>query len=309
MGWPFGNIKMTAKTIIPVLLLVLLGIIWGSGYSIARYCVTHGVPPLGYSFWQSLGPAVFLWLTVKARRLPFPMQAHYLRYYVLCGVLGIALPNSLMYFSVQHLPSGWVAVLVNTVPIWIYPLSLLLAQERFDGRRLLAVLIGFVGIALMVWSHFGTLSLHHVPWVLLVLLVPFSFALCAVFIAAFRPLPSDSVSLSAGMLLVSTLCIIPFMLTGNRFYPLSWPLTIPDYWIMVEMVLSSIGYVILFALLKRAGPVFYSFVGGVVSITGLFWGWLVFHETLTWPIAGGVVLILLAVVAISLLKRKDLAVN
>lgn len=44
-------------------LLLLLGFIWGSGYSLARYAMTHEVPPLGYSFWQALGPALLLTLS------------------------------------------------------------------------------------------------------------------------------------------------------------------------------------------------------------------------------------------------------
>ena len=68
-------------------LLILLGVIWGSGYSIARYATTHGVSPLGYSFWQSVGPAVFLLLVSMAKR-ELKISAHTLRYVVIAGVLG-----------------------------------------------------------------------------------------------------------------------------------------------------------------------------------------------------------------------------
>lgn len=48
------------NTLKAVALLIILGIIWGSGYSLAKFAMTNGVSPLGYSLWQSLGPAVIL---------------------------------------------------------------------------------------------------------------------------------------------------------------------------------------------------------------------------------------------------------
>ena len=279
---------------LPLFLLLALGIIWGSGYSIARYCVTHGVPPLGYSFWQSIGPAIFLLLCVIVRRHRMPFNPQYLRYYILCGVLGIAIPNTLMYYCAAHLPSGLIAVMVNTVPIWIYPLALLFAQEKWNTKRFCAVILGVIGILWIVLQGAQWSSVGSVPWMLLLLLVPLSFALCALFITAFRPVPAESMSLSAGMLIVSALCVTPWTLHLKDFYGFAWPLKFNDWLILLEIALSSAGYVILFALLKRASPVFYSLVGGVVSLTGLFWGWLVFHETLTLGNLCSIALILVA---------------
>jgi drug/metabolite transporter (DMT)-like permease len=67
--------NLTARALI---LLLLLGVIWGSGYVIARYATLHNVPPLGYSFWQSLGPAVLVSLISWGRRLKFNFnRKHY----------------------------------------------------------------------------------------------------------------------------------------------------------------------------------------------------------------------------------------
>ena len=39
---------------------MLLGFLWGTAYTIARFVMTNGVNPLGYSFWLSLGPAILI---------------------------------------------------------------------------------------------------------------------------------------------------------------------------------------------------------------------------------------------------------
>lgn len=300
----------THRQLLALSLLIILGIIWGSGYVIAKYCVTHGVPPFGYAFWQSLGPAIALLLIGAFRRTAsIKLNKKYIGYYLMCGILGIAFPNTLIYFTAQHLPAGILGVIVNTVPIITYPLALLFRQEHFKRWRLLGVLIGVIGIMLMVMPHVQIRAQFHIPWIILVLLAPVSFAFCSVFIAAFRPVPSDSLGLSAGMLVVSSVLLTPIVLLIHQFYGFRWPLTAPDWLILLEIVLSTAGYVIFFVLIKLAGPVYYSLVSGVVALTSLFWGWLIFHEGLNTITVLAVVLILFAILAMTVVSQKMFPTN
>src|SRR5437870_3124623 len=104
--------------------LIALGVIWGTGYSIARFAMTNGVPPLGYSFWQSLGPAVIIGLIAFWSNKTVAFSAAKIRFYLICGLTGIAIPNTSMYFAASHLPASILAMLVNTVPIIAYPMAL-----------------------------------------------------------------------------------------------------------------------------------------------------------------------------------------
>ena len=269
--------KSPAKAI---LLLVSLGIIWGSGFSLARFATTNGVNPMGYAFWQSLGPAIFTFSLYFFKNRRFPLSKEYLRYYLVCGLLGIAIPNTNMYFSAPHLPSGLLGVLVNTVPIITYCLALLTKQERFQSGRIMGVALGFTGIMCIVLPQANLPSVTMIPWAFTTLITPLCFATCAVYAAAFRPKNADSMNLSAGMLICSTLLLTPLILKTGNFYPLTAPFNTADWVIILEMILSSIGYIVLFQLLKVAGPVYYSLVGGVVVLTGLSWGKIAFGETL-----------------------------
>ncbi|MFZ9035581.1 MAG: DMT family transporter [Francisellaceae bacterium] len=291
------------KSILSIVLLLLLGSLWGSGYTIARYCMTHGVAPLGYGFWQSLGPMLFLLCVVFSARISFSFKPHYIRYYVACGVLGIAIPNTVMYFAAAHIPSGILTVLVNTVPILTFPLAILFSIERFDKRRLFTVLMGFSGIFLTILGNLHLPSLDKIPWTIITLIAPLCFALCAVWIAAFRPFPSNSLSLSLGMLTVSTLCLTPLTLIYGQFYAFDFPFNSNDWLIMLEIILSSAGYVVLFILIRLAGPIYYSLVGGIASVVGLIWGWLFYGETLNTASWLGVILIIMAVILLTLIVK------
>lgn len=297
---------MPVKTISKkaLVLLVLLGVIWGSGYVIARYATMHGVPPLGYSFWQSLGPAILVSLICLARRLKFNFNRQHLIYFSVCGAIGIAIPNTNMYFAAPHLPSGIVAVVVNTVPVIIYVLALALKEERFHRWRFLGVIAAVIGIMLIAIPGISLPSPYMIPWVLLVLLSPLCFALCAIFINRYRPSNSSSLVLSAGMLIASSLFLMPVVYAKQDLYLMHWPLTLADLAVLLEIGLSSLGYVILFELLRIAGSVYYSLVGGIVVLTGLFWGGAIFGERLNLYSAIAVALILLGITLVTLTQKQ-----
>jgi drug/metabolite transporter (DMT)-like permease len=290
------------KKYLPLLVLFLLGLIWGSGYSIARYAMTHGVSPVGYTFWQSLGPALILSL-ISWKYLKFD-KAH-IKFYLSCGLIGIAIPNTNMYFASPHLPAGLLALIVNIVPIIIYPLALISKQEKFQWLRCLGVTMAIIGIMCLILPKASIARFHGAHWILLGLITPVCFAFFALFINPFRPKDSNPLSLAAGMLLAATLLLIPWVISAHEFYTPHWPMNLADKIILLEIILSSIGYVLFFYLLRIAGPVYYSLVDGVVALTGLAWGMLIFHETFhVWTIAA-IIFILSGIMLVTIKSNKS----
>lgn len=264
-----------SNSIYSLAILILLGFIWGSGYTLAKYAMTNEVPPLGYAFWQSLGPA-FLLTIACALTSTFPLfRARFWPYFLVCGLIGIAIPNTNMYLIAKHIPAGLLAVIVNTVPLIVYPLALLTRQERFDSWRILALLLGLIGIFLILAPTGQNLIS---AWNLLAMVSPLAFALCSIYIAQKQPVELGALQAASGMLLAASLLLLPLVLANHAFYPLTPPFTVAKQVVLLEIVLSSIGYLLFFQLIRLAGPVFYSLVGCIVALTGLFWGFVVFHE-------------------------------
>ncbi len=261
-------------------LVVILGALWGAGYTIARFAVTHGVEPLGYAFWQSFGPALLLLIILKVRRVKIPTTPEYIKFFLVCGILGITLPNTIMYFVAQYLPAGILAVVINTSALMIYILAILFKTESFSWLRIIGVLLAFVGVLLVIVPQ---LTLPHAPlllWLLLALMAPLCFALCAIFIIKKQPVDSNILVLSCGMLIASSIFLTPLVYVTHSFYTLTLHFSLPEMAILLEILISSLGYFILFRILTTAGAVYYSLVGPFVVLSGVFWGWLVFGERL-----------------------------
>lgn len=206
------------------------------------------------------------------------MATPVLALFLVCGLLGIAIPNTNMYFIASHLPAGLLAVLVNTVPLLVYPLALITRQERFDAWRMLALLMGVAGI-IMIIAPGGSGLISR--WTLMALISPLGFALCSIYIGSHQPPRLHAIQAASGMLLAASLLLIPLVIQQHAFYPLTPPLTPVKQVIILEILLSGAGYFIFFKLIRLAGPVFYSLTGGVVALTGLFWGFVLFAEVPT----------------------------
>ncbi len=285
-------------------LLMLLGFIWGTGYSIAHFATTHGVSPMGYSFWQAMGPAFIFAFFSKTLKNSNKISVKHWQYYLICGLTGIVIPNTNMYFTAAHLPTGILAVIVNTVPIVAYPLALYARAESFHMVRFVGVLLAVVGLMLIILPGTSLPTKDMAPWALSALLTPLSFAFSAVYISRYRPEGGNSLSHAGGTLIAATLILTPFVLLTKQFYFFNFPLQMPDYVILLEILLSSLGYVLFFQLIKIAGPVFYSLVDTIVALTGLFWGYIIFHETLNAWTTPAVICILFALILVTKEKYR-----
>lgn len=302
--------------------LIILGIVWGTGYSIARFAMINGVPPLGYSFWQSVGPAVVLGfiLSLSARRkntreipafagMTFTFAgmtfAGSIPFYLICALTGIVIPNTLMYFAAPHLPASILAMVVNTVPIVAYPLALLARLESFNWQRMMGIVLALMALMFIILPESSLPSPDMVPWVLLTLITPVSFAVCSIYIARFQPANTDSLMLSVGMLTISSLLLLPLVIGTHSFYLFHFPLTLPDGVVILEILLSSLGYMLFFKLIRIAGPVYYSLVDTIVVLTGLFWGHLIFGERLNQWTSFAVYLILMALLLVTRQQQRS----
>jgi drug/metabolite transporter (DMT)-like permease len=281
-----------------IFLLLSLGFTWGTSFSIAKFAMESGITPLGYSFWQSFGPAVLVFIVayIQKKSIP-PFNKQHIFFYFICGLLGIALPNLTMYFSASHVPSGILGLIVNTSPILTYILAILFSIEKFAWTRFLGIAVGFLGLFILFLPKLS--DFREYQWMLFALMTPLLLASCTVFMVKLRPNSTSSLALSTGMLIAATCIISPIIFFTNNFHPILLPLSTPDLFILIEIILSSIGYILFFELLRISGPVFYSLVGCIVALAGLFWGYVIFSEHIKLVEWFSVIFIIIAIFLVS----------
>jgi drug/metabolite transporter (DMT)-like permease len=126
------------------------------------------------------------------------------------GVLGAAIPFTLIGWGERHVDSGITGVANATVPIFVAVIAMkMLPGERATGVRLAGVLLGLSGVALLAGLH-----PQGGPWgiagTLAVVAAAPSYALATLY--AQRRTSVSSLALAAGSLVWAAVALLPFAL-------------------------------------------------------------------------------------------------
>ena len=207
------------------------------------------------------------------------VKVEHIRYYVICGVLGVAIPNLNVVVVVQHIPAGVVAVALSTTPIMTYAIALAWRLERFNAMRASGLLLALIGTLFIILPMASLPTTGAAPWFVMALITPVLYAVTNVLADRLRPVGATSISLAAGMLVVSTIALAPCTLMFDQLYPLITPFSVGDYAILVQIGTSIFAYILFFEILRMVDAVQFSVTSYIITITGIGWGILLFSES------------------------------
>lgn len=266
--------------LVPVAMLLALGAMWGSTFSISKLGIAEGIPPLAYGFWQCVGAAAILVVLAPFRRLAGGLGGRRaLVFGCVAGQLGIFLPNVVFYYAVQHIPAGLMTVVVTTSVPLTYLFALLAGLEAVQRRRLAGLALGFAGATILIGGGVALPDPAAYPFLLLAFLTPAFYAANSVYSGAFRPEGCSSHLLAIVMLVSAAAGQGLFMLLLGQTWLPGAATPAADLALGAQVLVSAVAYVLFFETIRRAGPVFFSQVGYIVVVTGIFWGWVFFGET------------------------------
>ncbi len=141
-----------ARHAVPVsslLLVVILTLVWGCNWPVLKLGVSE-LAPLTFRATTMPFAAIGLLLVAKlsgdSLRIP---RALWTKVAAL-ALFNIAAWNGLILFGVQQMPAGRSAILAYTLPIWSVLFSLWLLHEPLSGRKLVGLLAGMGGMAVLL---------------------------------------------------------------------------------------------------------------------------------------------------------------
>lgn len=283
------------RRLLPLVLLLLLGTLWGLAFSLAKVGRMGGIPPLAHTAWQATGAGLILLSVCFARGLRPRLGGQYLGYYLFAGVVGFAAPNANMVIALLHVPAGVMAVLITLVPVLTYLLAIVLKMERFVAVRAVGVAFGLAGALLILVPSASLPTPEMAAGALLGLLTPLFYAIGNVGMARWRPVGAGghSLSLACGMTLTGGLAMACAMLVMDQGYVLGqdgW--LVRDWALLGQVCITALAFVIFFELLRMVGPVVTGAVAFVITCAGILWGMAIFGESHSAWIWGAVALVL-----------------
>lgn len=288
----------------PPLLLFLIGLSWGFAYVLIKIGVTGEISPLGYLFWFAAGAGAVLSVLCLLRRTAPRMTRAHLKYYLVMGGGRIALANFIFYSVQQKLPVGLMALILTTVPIFTYGMSVMLRLERYVWQRFVGIVFGFAGVLLIVMPQGGLPDPALIFWVLFGFATPFLHALGYVLISTrFRPEGGDSLTLAVGMFYAAALILLPVNLALGQFHPLWPPFSNSELALLVHMCIAGLHFFAIFELIRLAGATYMSQANFLSVGFGVVLGMVIFGETHSLFVWAAMLMILFGVVLVNA-RRK-----
>ena len=273
---------VTAKSAIrwlPLLLLVLLGALWGANPVFSKALALDGVSPLGVVFWQTFGAGILLLVVCLVRRTPLRFDVKHLIYFAFMGIVGIDVSYVALVFAVERLSAGYVSVLVLFSPMLTYVIALILRMEKVVMLRALGIIVGFAGAGVLVIPEGSLPSPDLLPVALIAFITPLGYAAANVFADVARPAEADNVALAMGTMFAAALGTLIVGLIDGSFYP-AWQNFGDTGALFVGFAFATAAAFLLFyAIIVMAGAVYLGQVGYLVTLFGVGWGILFFGET------------------------------
>ena len=133
------------------LLFALLGFLWGSSYLFIKIGVDAGLRPFTLVALRLLIGCGLLAVVVWSAREQLPRSRVVYGHLFVMGCINVALPFVLITWAERSVPSSLAAVLNGAVPLFVIPIAaIFLHDERITLNRVMGLVIGFVGVAILV---------------------------------------------------------------------------------------------------------------------------------------------------------------
>lgn len=280
-------------------MLIALSVLWGGSFFFVTVAVTE-LPPLTIVVLRVALAAVALNLVLALIGVPLPRNRRVWLAFIGMGLLNNAIPFTLMVWGQSHVASGLAAILNATTPLFtVIVADRLTADERMSGRKIVGVLVGFVGVAVMIGGaalqSFGVAVLAQ----LAIVAGTVSYAFAGVFGRRFRAMGVSPIATAAGQVTASSVMLLPVMIAVDRPWTLAVPSATTLAAILALALLSTaLAYILYFRILATAGATNLVLVTFLIPVSAILLGATVLGELLEPKHVLGLVLIGLGLAAI-----------
>lgn len=279
--------------------LIILSILWGGAFFFAAIAVKE-LPPLTLVFCRVSIAAFALYIFLKISCQKLPTDKNIWAAFFIMGLLNNIIPFSLLFWAQTTISSGLASILNATTPIFsILVAHFILVDERLTFNKLIGVILGFIGVAILLGGAVFTSSSLAILGIVACLGAALSYGFAGVFGRRFKQLGIKPSISAFGQLTGSSVIILPLMLTFDQ----PWALGMPSQSALLSVltlaiVSTAIAYLIFFNLLASVGAVNVMLVTLLVPVSAIILGSLFLEETLETRHYLGMALILLGLIAV-----------
>ncbi len=265
--------------------------IWSTSFTLGKTTLLYSPPLFLTGFRMLLAGIILLAFLLLFRRKDFTIKRHQLFPLILLGMTGVYLANAFEFWGLQYLSAAKACFIYSLSPFLSALFSYFQFKEKVTFKKLLGLVIGFIGFFPVLLSQSGSEdlapALSFLSWAEIALILATVSAVYGWVLL--RKLGKDEDGMSpimangSAMVIGGTFAFLHSLMTEN------WnPIPVTNFTpffegVMLMIVISNLVCYNLYGwLLKRFTATFLSFAGLLTPLFAAFFGWMILNETVSW---------------------------
>ena len=270
-------------------LLILLSIIWGSAFFNIKIA-TYSYEPFTLALVRVIFASIPLIFLCKFKKIKIEAFTKNWKLYALIGLCNISIPFVLIAIGTSMINSYLAAILMSTTPLSGSILAhFFLKDEKLSVLKSLGVLIGFSGIILLFFDKV-IINSENYTYALITILGSTFYCIGGLLTLKLKNKKNENVTTSTT--LWSVIFLLPFSVIIETPWNSNPTLASTISLLYLGVVATGFAWLIRFRILTVNGLVFQTQVAYLIPIFGIFFGYYLMDEIITWRVLLSLVIIL-----------------
>jgi drug/metabolite transporter (DMT)-like permease len=275
-----------------LLLLLLLGLIWGSSFFNIKIA-TYSYEPITLALVRVIFASIPLFILCKYKQIKIEAFSQNWKPYAIIGLCNITIPFILIAIGTSKINSYLAAMLMSTTPLSGSLLAHFFTKdEKMSFLKSTGILIGFFGVLIIFFDKVLVNESNYI-YVLITILGSVFYSIGGILTLKLKKKKNENVTTSTTLWSVIFLVPLAFFLES----PLDSNPTVQSTLSLLYLgvVATGVAWLIRFRILTINGLVFQTQVAYLIPIFGIFFGYFLMDEIITWRVFISLVIILLGI--------------
>lgn len=277
---------------IDLLLLILLGFIWGSSFFNIKIA-TYSYEPFTLALVRVIFASIPLFILCKYKNIKIEAFTKNWKPYALIGMFNITIPFVLIAVGTSKINSYLAAILMSTTPLSGSILAHFFTRdEKVSFLKSIGILIGFLGIIILFFDKLIVNESNYI-FVLITILGSTFYSIGGILTLKLKNKGNENVTTS------TTLWSVIFLLPLSFIFESPWNShpTIESTLSLLYLgvVATGLAWLIRFRILTVNGLVFQTQVAYLIPIFGVFFGYFLMDEIITWRVLVSLAIIIIGI--------------
>ena len=275
-----------------LLLLILLGLIWGSSFFNIKIA-SYSYEPFTLALIRVIFASIPLFILCKYQKIKIEAFSKNWKPYALIGLCNIAIPFVLIAIGTSKINSYLAAMLMSTTPISGSILAHFFTRnEKISFFKSIGILIGLLGIIILFFDKI-IINESNLFYVLIIIIGSTFYSIGGILTLKLKNKGNKNVTTSTT--LWSVIFLFPLSFIIETPWNLNPTLESTLSLLYLGVVATGLAWLIRFRILTVNGIVFQTQVAYLIPIFGVFFGYFLMDEIITWRALVSLVVIIIGI--------------